>query len=58
MLKYFPKSRAIFLVPPLFVMVERLSRQLTGEKPDQRATKKGPRLVAVTAADATPSAIR
>jgi len=49
----FSSGIAIFLVPPLFVMVERLSQRLRGEKPEQKPTTKGPRLVAVTAGDAT-----
>jgi hydrophobic/amphiphilic exporter-1 (mainly G- bacteria), HAE1 family len=49
----FSSGIAIFLVPPLFVMVERLSQRLRGEKPEQKPPTKGPRLVAVTAGDAT-----
>jgi HAE1 family hydrophobic/amphiphilic exporter-1 len=49
----FSSGIAIFLVPPLFVMVERLSQRLRGGKADQERTKKGPRLAAVAAGDAT-----
>jgi HAE1 family hydrophobic/amphiphilic exporter-1 len=49
----FSSGIAIFLVPPLFVMVERLSQRLRREKLDREPTKKGPRLAVVAAGDAT-----
>jgi hydrophobic/amphiphilic exporter-1 (mainly G- bacteria), HAE1 family len=47
----FASGIAIFLVPPLFVMVERLSRRGRGEKLEQKPAKEGPRLVALTSSD-------
>jgi hydrophobic/amphiphilic exporter-1 (mainly G- bacteria), HAE1 family len=43
----FSSGIAIFLVPPLFVMVERLSHSLRRERIEQRATAEEPRQVVV-----------
>jgi hypothetical protein len=50
----FSSGIAIFLVPPLFVMVERLSHRIRGERIDEQPLAKGPRqIVPVAASDAT-----
>ena len=41
----FSSGIAIFLVPPLFVMVERLSHRIRGERIEQKATSEEPRLM-------------
>ena len=41
----FSSGIAIFLVPPLFVMVERLSHWIRGEKIEQKATSEEPRQI-------------
>ena len=43
----FSSGIAIFLVPPLFVMVERLSHWIRGEKIEQKATSEEPRQITV-----------
>ena len=43
----FSSGIAIFLVPPLFVMVERLSHRIRGERIEQKATAEEPRQVVV-----------
>jgi len=50
----FSSGIAICLVPPLFVVVERLSHRMRGERMDQEAILKEPRQIApVAASDAT-----
>ena len=50
----FSSGIAIFLVPPLFVMVERLSHRIRGERMDEQPLAKEPRQIApVAATDAT-----
>jgi hydrophobic/amphiphilic exporter-1 (mainly G- bacteria), HAE1 family len=49
----FSSGIAIFLVPPLFVMVERLSQRVRAEKPEQKPTTERPRVVALTPGEAT-----
>jgi HAE1 family hydrophobic/amphiphilic exporter-1 len=43
----FSSGIAIFLVPPLFAMVERLSHRIGGERLEQKPTTQGPRQVVV-----------
>ena len=50
----FSSGIAIFLVPPLFVMVERLSHRIRGERIAQNATSEGPRLVTLPVPRRTP----
>jgi len=50
----FSSGIAIFLVPPLFVMVERLSHRIRGERMDEQPPAKEHRQIApVAASDAT-----
>ena len=50
----FSSGIAIFLVPPLFVMVERLSHRIRGERMDEQPLAKEPRQIApVATSDAT-----
>jgi hydrophobic/amphiphilic exporter-1 (mainly G- bacteria), HAE1 family len=46
----FSSGIAIFLVPPLFVMVERLSHRIRGERMDKTAAAKEPRRIALAGA--------
>ena len=50
----FSSGLAIFLVPPLFVMVERLSNRSRGERIEQKATSEEPRQIALAVARRTP----
>ena len=55
----FSSGIAIFLVPPLFVMVERLSHRSRGERIEQKAPSKEPRHIApVAASDPTEQRVR
>ena len=50
----FASGIAIFLVPPLFVMVERLSHRIRGERIEQNATSEHPPLITLPPARQNP----
>jgi HAE1 family hydrophobic/amphiphilic exporter-1 len=50
----FASGIAIFLVPPLFVMVERLSHRIRGERSEQNATSEHPPLITLPPARQNP----